>query len=252
VDSKNVSHRTIQIIATLAGLTVIITWLVAVRIARSFFKTEDMGIPFDAVNALFSGLALVCLIVTLQMQRKELSLQRMELRRSSQQLKRQAESAERTNEIQLFLRLVDMMDQIRTERGLIEECAIKSIPSDDSFFDDQKRSSFDRVARVYDNIAYMLSQKMLPMKFIDGFYSRPITVAWGFLEVSILTMRQRRSQPSHMRSFQMLAVCTRQMRRLRYPDEKQFSVSADLESQAKEWYRDIVGDVEAKRLWGID
>ena len=47
--------------------------------------------PFEAVNALFSGLAFACLLLALLLQRQELVLQRKELRQTRMQLKGQKE-----------------------------------------------------------------------------------------------------------------------------------------------------------------
>jgi hypothetical protein len=62
-------------------------------LARIGFTAGD---NFEALSALFSGLAFAALIVTLLMQREELRLQRQELRLTRKELARAAEAQEAT------------------------------------------------------------------------------------------------------------------------------------------------------------
>lgn len=69
-------------IAVISGSIILVLWIGSYFIINCFFFTEEggsIGDQFGAVNALFSGLAFVGLIVTLIMQRDELGLQREEL-----------------------------------------------------------------------------------------------------------------------------------------------------------------------------
>lgn len=67
---------TITIVALYAGLLLYLTWPVS---EISIEKAAQFGDSFGIITSLFSGLAFSGLIITILLQRKELSLQREEL-----------------------------------------------------------------------------------------------------------------------------------------------------------------------------
>ena len=84
------------------AFTVIASWCASwVGVTQLVGKPSgpgEFGDSFGAVNALFSGLALAGVIVTLLMQRRELSLQREELTLTRKELARAAEAQEASGE----------------------------------------------------------------------------------------------------------------------------------------------------------
>lgn len=67
-------------IAKIVGLIIVALWLISLfTLGVWISKGNEIGDSFGAVNALFSGLALAGIILTILMQRDELKLQRKEL-----------------------------------------------------------------------------------------------------------------------------------------------------------------------------
>jgi len=88
------------IIAIVAPIAIVGLWLI------NLFTLKDLSVQcrgtygdmFGAVNALFSGLAFAGIILTILLQRKELSLQREELKETRKELKRTADAQEKSEE----------------------------------------------------------------------------------------------------------------------------------------------------------
>jgi hypothetical protein len=95
IDEKDTNFIVVSIAIS---FTIIGIWLLA------YYKLKDLsqsdrgtfGDMFGSVNALFSGLALAGIILTILLQRKELSLQRQELRDTREELKRSANAQEKS------------------------------------------------------------------------------------------------------------------------------------------------------------
>ena len=73
------------------GLVLFFSWPI---FPLSVEKLGQIGGTFGALNALFSGLAMVGVVITVYLQRKELSLQRIELSESRKQFARTADAQE--------------------------------------------------------------------------------------------------------------------------------------------------------------
>jgi hypothetical protein len=84
------------IFSVIVLLIIISLWL------ATYFKLKDLdpvkrgtfGDMFGSINALFSGLALAGIILTILLQKKELALQRQELKDTREELKRAADAQE--------------------------------------------------------------------------------------------------------------------------------------------------------------
>lgn len=90
-------NKTSFIITTIAVLILILAlWFGTIYALRDWTDAakSSFGDMFGSVNALFSGLALAGIILTILLQRKELSLQRKELQDTRQELKRTATAQE--------------------------------------------------------------------------------------------------------------------------------------------------------------
>lgn len=84
------------IFAVLIVLIIIGLWLATLLILNKWTNEDksSFGDMFGSINALFSGLALAGIIMTMLLQRKELALQRSELRYTREELKRSADAQE--------------------------------------------------------------------------------------------------------------------------------------------------------------
>lgn len=84
------------VVAVTAVIIVVGLWIATIYIFGGW-KNDDksaFGEMFGSVNALFSGLALTGIILTILLQRKELSLQRQELKYTREELARTAKAQE--------------------------------------------------------------------------------------------------------------------------------------------------------------
>jgi len=77
-------------------IVIIGLWLMTYYKLRNLTETDrgTFGDMFGSINSLFSGLALAGIILSILLQRKELSLQRQELKDSREELKRTATAQE--------------------------------------------------------------------------------------------------------------------------------------------------------------
>lgn len=107
---KDAENQKIVRIAGRCALGVLIVWALTFLL---FFMSDSekrgqFGDMFGAVNALFSGLAFAGLIITLILQRRELSLQRDELEQTREELKNQREEFEKENETLKYQRFENL------------------------------------------------------------------------------------------------------------------------------------------------
>lgn len=109
-EEKDAETQKIVRIARRCALGVLIVWALTFLL---FFMSDSekrgqFGDMFGAVNALFSGLAFAGLIITLILQRRELSLQRDELEQTRDELKNQREEFEKENETLKYQRFENL------------------------------------------------------------------------------------------------------------------------------------------------
>ena len=102
---------------------VIIAWgtnlFISVKCLDSWDKRGQFGDLFGATNSLFSGLAFAGLIITIVLQRKELSLQRDELRLQREEMAKSRE--------ELAKQAKHKSDQIKT---IVAELKIRSLEAE--------------------------------------------------------------------------------------------------------------------------
>lgn len=104
--SENITNddKSLILIAVIVFIVVIGLWLITLftLLGKSETARGTFGDMFGGVNALFSGLAFGGIIITILLQRKELSLQRAELVESRAELKRAADA--HANSVEAFRR----------------------------------------------------------------------------------------------------------------------------------------------------
>jgi len=85
-------------IAIIITVLVIGLWLLSYYFLKDLSQTErgTFGDMFGGINSLFSGLAFAGIILTILLQRKELSLQRQELVHTREELSRTADAQEKS------------------------------------------------------------------------------------------------------------------------------------------------------------
>lgn len=110
-DKDNKDHG-IWIIGSVVALLIIGLWITTYFLLVNNEEKGPIGDMFGSVNALFSGLALAGIILTILLQRKELQLQRIELRDT----RREFETQNATLKIQrfenTFFNLLNLHNQI--------------------------------------------------------------------------------------------------------------------------------------------
>lgn len=93
---KKPNFITISITIT---IIIISLWVLTYFLLIDNDKKGVIGDMFGSINALFSGLALAGIILTILLQRKEISLQREEMAEHRKQLSRSAEAQEKTEKL---------------------------------------------------------------------------------------------------------------------------------------------------------
>lgn len=100
-DELEESSVSFILVAFFIVILVIFLWLGTIYYFKGWTESakSSFGDMFGSVNALFSGLALSGIILTILLQRKELSLQRKELRETRKELKRSAIAQENSEKV---------------------------------------------------------------------------------------------------------------------------------------------------------
>jgi hypothetical protein len=92
----NEKDRSFITTAIVISIFIISLWMLTFLMLKDKNDRGTFGDMFGSINALFSGLALAGIILTILLQRKELSLQREELVETRRELKRTANAQERS------------------------------------------------------------------------------------------------------------------------------------------------------------
>lgn len=119
-------------IAIFSGIGIVVFWLLTFLLLFLYpdspEKRGTFGDMFGAINALFSGFALLGIIIAIMMQRDELALQRKELQltrdeakqareahqESAKSLQRQSRNMEETYRVQLIATLAEALNTLGT------------------------------------------------------------------------------------------------------------------------------------------
>ena len=102
------------IIAVLATIIIIGLWLLTYYLLKDLKETDrgTFGDMFGSINALFSGLALAGIILTILLQRKELKLQREELKDTRAEFETQNETLKLQRFENTFFSILNLHHQI--------------------------------------------------------------------------------------------------------------------------------------------
>lgn len=91
------TNKSISGVFLLSVIGIVLFWIIA-PLLSIFFKSQDTA--YNAVNALFTGLAFTGVIYTVLLQREELQLQRQELVQTREELKRAADAQKESEKAQ--------------------------------------------------------------------------------------------------------------------------------------------------------
>lgn len=195
---KDAENQKIVRIARRCALGVVIVWALTFLL---FFMSDSekrgqFGDMFGAVNALFSGLAFAGLIITLILQRRELSLQRDELEQTREELKNQREEFEKENETlkyqrfeNLFYNMLNLQQEIvaglRYEYGE-EQIVMVPIGPDNSPVQDKRK--INRVVTGREVFRYTFESAEIYLTKRDHFNQRIVVNGYrGYLKVKGLS-----------------------------------------------------------------
>lgn len=205
------------------GLTAIFVFVVLAWVGTPFVlgaletepdKRGQFGDQFGSINALFTGLAFAGLIVTVLLQRKELSLQRAELALTRTELKR---SADAQNAAQVALNQTMYAQSFKVALDILEDEKVVSARyrlnelsrvhgTDPRNFNSHQRQAAQMVMRTFDAVGTMIKRGMLPAPYIVEAWSGSISHAWMLSRQHIEKLRTDRSDPTLGRDFEDLAL----------------------------------------------
>ena len=141
-------------IAGIIAFLIIAIWFITLFVLKDNPNRGTFGDMFGSVNALFSGLALAGIILTILLQRTELALQRQELQDTRIELKRTADAQERS-EYALKRQAENLMisAELSALNSLViyysgEEQKLEEIYSTDSSLKEYRRKKINCVERI--------------------------------------------------------------------------------------------------------
>lgn len=195
---KEAENQKIVRIARRCALGVIIVWALTFLL---FFMSDSekrgqFGDMFGAVNALFSGLAFAGLIITLILQRRELSLQRDELEQTREELKNQREEFEKENETlkyqrfeNLFYNMLNLQQEIVAGlRYEYDEEQIVTVPIGPDNSPVQDKRKINRVVTGREVFRYTFESAEIYLTKRDHFNQRIVVNGYrGYLKVQGLS-----------------------------------------------------------------
>ena len=138
----------------------------------------------------------------------------------------------------VYFQVLEMMEQTRDERHILEEL----IPANAAINDFNKLTEpqikqLDRLARNYDKLGLLVKHHTVPLSFVLDFYSRPLVVGWHRMAPYINTVRATRNQANHMAKFEELAIKAKQYRDKYHPGEESFSLHTERDKKWHVWRR---------------
>jgi len=162
-----------------------------------------------------------------------------QFRQNLRLFRRSVIEAEHASRIQALRHVLDIMEQYREQRHLLEEKIAADPDFDVMKVSDSEKKNLDTLARSYDMLGVLVKQGVAPVEFVMDFYSRPLVRAWQYLEPMVRTEQRNRKQPGHMHKFEVLAVGACEHRRTAYPGELSFDPSREAVDEWGEWRRAI-------------
>lgn len=160
MEKKWKDEKGLILVAFAASLFVIGSWYYTYVTLNDEEDRGTFGDMFGAVNALFSGLAFVGIIVTILLQRKELSLQRQELEETRAELKRTADAQDTQNKFLLNQQYQSTFFSLMSGHSeLIESFMIWNKRGFEGL-----AAFYDKMLMDVDNYTYCIDRKSFPNK----------------------------------------------------------------------------------------
>jgi hypothetical protein len=141
LDDQNIDAR-FTVISVVVTMIIVGLWISTYHILKDDTDRGTIGDMFGSVNALFSGLALAGIILTILLQRKELKLQREELKNTRAEFATQNETLKIQRFENTFFNILNLHHQIvsaidyryykskEKEKGLFTLGTVKTTPED--------------------------------------------------------------------------------------------------------------------------
>jgi hypothetical protein len=108
------------------------------------------------------------------------------------------------------------------------------------------QTNLDQLAREYDKVGLLVKHNVVPIDFLFDFYSRPIILAWRYVNPLINKVRIVREQKSHMVKFEVLAIGAALYRKKKYREAPPFSISIEDRKKWDNWRKWRVGSLIKK------
>ena len=168
------------------------------------------GDLYGSVNALFSGLAFVGVVVAISLQSEELALQRKEIAANREELSRTADAQEqtfraltRTADASVFKMAVEILqtDSIRHARGIVMQlCEYKNNAS----WNLQDKLEAEKVCQSYDSVGLLVRWKLLPSEMIVDSWGDSLIKSWKITQPLVYEYRESRNAPETWDDFEYL------------------------------------------------
>jgi hypothetical protein len=205
-------------IGAVFGVLVIVFWLATPFLVKALYSDMtnrgQFGDLFGSINALFSGLAFVGVIIAILLQRQELALQRQELRETRQEMKRTADAQDAAQQAlnktiwaQSYKVALDILEEpnivtarrtVWKERGIILERKHEDWPQ-------EIKESAELVSRTFESVGTMIKKGLLPSDYLIDTWSMPIAKQWRVLGAYNHILREEWGDPFIAQNFEDLA-----------------------------------------------
>ncbi|MBR1302168.1 hypothetical protein [Bradyrhizobium sp. AUGA SZCCT0042] len=200
------------------GIAVVLFWFATPFLVKWQYSEiaarGQFGDLFGSINALFSGLAFVGVIVAILMQKQELALQRRELSYTRQEMKRTADAQEAAQQAlnktiwaQSYKVAMDVLTQpnvLGARQFTMSQRARVASPR--SSWDSITKESVEIVGRNFDNVGTMIRKGLLPEDYIVETMGTEIGRQWHLLSKFAVDMRRENDDPLMWKDFERLAA----------------------------------------------
>jgi hypothetical protein len=149
---------------------------------------------------------------------------------------RNLRSSERSLRFNVYIQVIEMLDEMRRARHLLYEKFPRE-PCDASLsqLSREEIDQLDDLLRTFDKLGLLVKHGVVPLEFVLDFYSYPIVVTWHRLKPYITAERLKRNQPGHMVKFEMLAIEAKKHRDKHHRGEETFPVTTEPETKWNVW-----------------
>lgn len=200
------------------ALVVIALWVATPFVVSLLYVDSDkrgqFGDLFGSINALFSGLAFVGVIVAILLQKQELALQRQELKETRAEMTRTADAQEAA---QQALNKTIWAQSYKVARDLLDEPRVISarktiinnrerLRSGRTLWGSTFDESVDIVGRSYDAVGTMVRKGLMPENYILDVFGVEIGRMWFLLRPHVEDIRLEADDPGKWKDFENLAL----------------------------------------------